>query len=102
MTTTLPAEPTTVTPVATAPTSTLSIISLVSALSGIVFGLVIPLSIVAVVVGILALSREPHARTMATWGIVVGAIPGGLALLFGGLAAAVLIPFGTIAALFSI
>jgi hypothetical protein len=98
MTTTLPVEPGTDRPIAAAPTSTLSIISLVSAISGIAFGLVIPLSIVAIVVGVLALSREPQSRTMAVWGIVLGAIPGGLTIIFGGLAAVLLIPFGVFAA----
>ena len=78
----------------------LSILSLISALSGILFGLVLPLSIVAIVLGILALSREPRGRTMAIWGIVVGAVPGALAVLAIVFAAAFLIPFGVFAAAF--
>lgn len=75
----------------------LGILALVSALSGILFGLVFPLSIVAIVLGILALSREPRARTMAIWGIVLGALPGALAVIGITLAAAFLIPVGAVA-----
>ena len=76
-TATLPTTPTSTTTVNAATDSqVLSILSLISALSGILFGLVFPLSIVAIVLGILALSREPRGRTMAIWGIVVGAVPG--------------------------
>ena len=81
-TATLPTTPTSTTTVNAATDSqVLSILSLISALSGILFGLVFPLSIVAIVLGILALSREPRGRTMAIWGIVVGAVPGALAVL---------------------
>ncbi len=83
-------------PVAAAPADSqvLGILALVSSLTGIVFGLVLPLSIVGVVLGILALSREPRSRTLATWAIVTGAIPfafGLLALIVG---ASIAIPLG--------
>ena len=71
---------------------TLSILSLVSALLGIVLGLVIPLSIAAIVLGVLALSREPKARTMAIWGISLGAVPTVLALFAGLIAVAFFVP----------
>jgi len=100
-TATLPTTPTSTTTVNAATDSqVLSILSLISALSGILFGLVFPLSIVAIVLGILALSREPHGRTMAIWGIVVGAVPGALAVLGIVFAAAFLIPFGVFATAF--
>ena len=94
----LPAE------IESAPTATasetpvLSILSLVSSISAFVFGMIVPLSIVAIVLGALALSREPRGRTMAIWGIVVGAVPGALAVLGIVFAAAFLIPFGVFAA----
>lgn len=83
-------------------TQVLSILSLISAIAGIAFGLVFPLSIVAIVLGVLALSREPRGRTMAIWGIVVGAVPGALAILGVVLAAALIIPFGAFAFAFGI
>lgn len=98
-TATLPTTtPTVTTPQTAADSQVLSILSLVSALSGILFGLVIPLSIIAIVLGILALSREPRGRTMAIWGIVVGALPGALGVLGVIVASAVLIPLGIVAA----
>lgn len=72
----------------------LGILALVSSLSGILFGLVLPLSVVGIVLGIVALSREPRSRTMATWAIVTGAIPfafGVVALIVG---ASIAIPLG--------
>ena len=100
-TATLTATPTTASTPAAPQSATdsqvLSILALVSALSGILFGLVFPLSIVAIVLGILALSREPRARTIAIWGIVLGALPGALAVIGITLAAAFLIPFGAVA-----
>ncbi len=80
----------------------LSILSLVSAISGIVLGLVIPLSIVALVLGILALPREPRGRTMAIWGIILGAVPGALVALGLVFAAAFMIPFGAFALAFGV
>lgn len=81
-------------PTVTPDSQTLGILALVSALSGILFGLALPLSIVAVVLGVLALQREPRSRALATWGIVLGAVPfafGAIAIAVG---AAVAIPFG--------
>lgn len=106
MTTTLTAEPTTTPEVtvtesvapAAAPTPILGLLGLGSALSGIAFGLVIPLSIVAIVLGWLALSREPANRTLAIWTIVLGAIPGALIVLAGVFALAFIVPFGFLAA----
>lgn len=77
-----------------ADSQTLGILALVSALSGILFGLVVPLSIVAVVLGILALQREPRSRTLATWSIVLGAVPFAFGLFAIAVGAAVAIPFG--------
>jgi hypothetical protein len=62
---------TTLTP---AGTQTLSIVSLVLGLSSIFFGLTFILPIAAVVVGILALRREPAGKTMAIWGIATGGV----------------------------
>lgn len=106
MTTTLTAEPTTTPEVtatdavapAVAPTPILGLLGLASALSGIAFGLVIPLSIVAIVLGWLALSREPANRTLAIWSIVLGAIPGAFIVIAGALALAFIVPFGLFAA----
>ena len=106
MTTTLTAEPTTTPEVtataavapAVAPTPILGLLGLASALSGIAFGLVIPLSIVAIVLGWLALTREPANRTLAIWSIVLGAIPGALIALAGVLAVAFIVPIGLFAA----
>ena len=95
-----PAEPTQAQPTVATATPVLSILSLVSAISGIVFGMIIPLSIVAIVLGILALSREPRARTMAIWGIIVGSLPGALLIIGGVLATAFIIPFGAMALVF--
>ncbi len=81
-------------------TPLLSILSLVSSITAIVFGMVIPLSIVAIVLGILALSREPRGRAMAIWGIIVGSLPGALLVLGTVLAAAFFIPFGAFALAF--
>ena len=83
-------------PVAAAPADSqvLGILALVSSLTGIVFGLVLPLSIVGVVLGILALSREPRSRTLATWAIVTGAIPFAFGLLAIIVGASIAIPLG--------
>ena len=55
-----------------APAQTLSILSLVLGISSIFFGLTFIVPIAAIVLGILALNREPAGRTMAIWGIVTG------------------------------
>jgi hypothetical protein len=82
----------------TAPATTdqpiFSILALVFGITGIFTGTVFPLSIAAIVLGILALKRERKARTMATWGIVTGALP----FAFGVLALGVLVPLGLLGA----
>jgi hypothetical protein len=106
MTTTLPAsaptlEPTTASasaPVAASTTPVLALVGFISALAGIALGAVIPLSIVAIVLGAMALSREPQGRTLAIWSIVLGAIPGALIVIGGVLATAFIVPFGLWAA----
>ena len=55
---------------------------------------VFPLSVAAIVLGFLALQREPRARTMAIWGIVTGFLPVGLGILAVVTAGAILIPLG--------
>jgi hypothetical protein len=52
----------------------LSITSFVLGLASIVFSWTLFAPIVGLVVGILALSREPAGKTMAMWGIVLNAI----------------------------
>ena len=69
------------TAVPAAPASTsngLSIASLVLGIASIPTGLAVA-AIAAVVLGFVARSKEPAARTMANWGIVLGAVG-----LFGG------------------
>lgn len=56
----------------------------VGVLGGIIFGWTLPLSIVAIVLGFIARSREPHARGVALAAIVTGII--GLLLSAGWLA----------------
>jgi len=109
MTTTAPAPAPTTTPVTSAApasavtaTPVLSILALISGITGIVFGLVIPLSIVAIVLGVLSMSREPSGRTMAIWGVVLGAVPGALVILGLVLGAALVIPFGIFAFAFGL
>jgi hypothetical protein len=63
---------TTPTPVAAAPSRTLSILSLVAAIASVPLGHFVILPIAAIVLGFFARSREPWARTMSTWGIVLG------------------------------
>lgn len=67
-------------PIAPAPaptalgSSVLSISSLVLGLMSIFAGWTILAPIAGFILGILALSREPHNRTMAIWGIVLNAV----------------------------
>ncbi len=106
MTTTLPASAPTlesapapaITPAAASTTPVLALIGFISAIAGIALGAVIPLSIVAIVLGAMALKREPQSRTLAIWSIVLGAIPGALVVLAGVFATAVIVPFGIWAA----
>ncbi|WP_025157094.1 hypothetical protein [Leifsonia aquatica] len=64
----------------TAPTvsRTLSVTSFVLGLASIVFGWTFVAPIAGIVVGILALGREPFGKTFAVWGIVLNAL-----MLFG-------------------
>jgi hypothetical protein len=55
-----------------APPRTLSILSLVAAIASVPLGHFVLLPIAAIVLGFFARSREPWARTMSTWGIVLG------------------------------
>ena len=75
--TTTPA-PTPAAPAVAAPPRTLSILSLVAAIASIPLGHFFILPIAAIVLGFIARSREPWARTMANWGIGLG-----FAILFG-------------------
>ena len=63
-----PAEP------VPARSSTLSVSSLVLGLVSIVAGWTFLVPIAGLVVGVLALGREPQARTLAIWGIVLNAV----------------------------
>ncbi|WP_233194207.1 MULTISPECIES: hypothetical protein [Cryobacterium] len=54
--------------------STLAVSSLVLGLVSIVAGWTFLVPIAGLVVGILALGREPQARTLAIWGIVLNAV----------------------------
>jgi len=63
------------------------IASLVLGLVSIVAGFTFFVPIVGVVLGVLALKREPASRTMAIWGIVLNAVM---------LAGALLVAFGAI------
>jgi hypothetical protein len=57
-----------------APSRPLSISSLVLGLVSIFAGWTFFAPVAGLVTGILALSREPHSRTMAIWGIVINAV----------------------------
>ncbi|MEQ1738203.1 MAG: DUF4190 domain-containing protein [Rhodoglobus sp.] len=96
----LPAEFESPPAAAASDTPVLSILSLVSSILALFLGMIIPLSIVAIVLGTLALSREPRGRTMAVWGIVVGSLPAALVIAGLILAAAFIIPFGAFALAF--
>jgi hypothetical protein len=63
---------TTPTPAVATPSRTLSILSLVAAIASVPLGHFVLLPIAAIVLGFFARSREPWARTMSTWGIVLG------------------------------
>jgi hypothetical protein len=76
----------------TAPPRTLSILSLVAGIASIPLGHLVILPIAAIVLGFIARQREPWARNLATWGIVIG-----FAILFwwvlvGTIAASVWLP----------
>jgi len=76
----------------------LAILSLVFGVTGIVTTMIFPFSVAGLVLGILALRREPQARAMAIWGAVISGIPGALIVLVGLLAIMILIPLGFVAA----
>lgn len=57
---------------AVARSSTLSILSLVAAIASVPLGHLVILPVAAIVLGFIARQREPWARTMSTWGIVLG------------------------------
>ncbi|MGJ4843096.1 MULTISPECIES: hypothetical protein [unclassified Leifsonia] len=57
-----------------APARTLSITSFVLGLASIVFSWTFVAPIAGLVVGILALGREPQAKAFAVWGIVLNSI----------------------------
>jgi hypothetical protein len=61
-------------PIQAAPSSPLSITSLVLGLVSIFAGWTFFAPVAGLVTGIMALSREPHSRTMAIWGIVINAV----------------------------
>ena len=73
---------------------TFGILSLITAIVSIVAGFVPVGSAVAIVLGAIAMRREPASRSLATAGVIIGAIP----LAIGALMLA-LIPFGVMAAL---
>jgi hypothetical protein len=92
--TTIPAPtPTTASETQTAE-QTFGILSLVTAIVSLVTGFVPIGSVVAIVLGAIALRREPASRSLAAAGVIIGAIP----LAIGALLLA-LIPFGVMAAL---
>jgi hypothetical protein len=70
MTTTTP----TPNPYTTAPARTLSTTSFALGLASIVFSWTFLAPIAGLVLGILALGREPQGRTLAIWGIVLNAV----------------------------
>ncbi len=59
-------------PVVASRPRTLSILSLVAALASVPLGHFVILPVAAIILGFLARTREPWARTMSTWGIVLG------------------------------
>jgi hypothetical protein len=61
-------------PYAAAPARTLSIMSFALGLASIVFSWTFLAPIAGLVLGILALGREPQGRTFAIWGIVLNAV----------------------------
>ncbi|WP_395243545.1 hypothetical protein ACGGZK_15635 [Agromyces sp. MMS24-K17] len=80
-------------PAAPAETNGFSISSLVLGVVSIVAGFTFFLPAAGLVLGILALRREPSSRTMAIWGVVLNAVMLAGALLVGLGAAAVGLAF---------
>ncbi len=79
-------------PAAAAPSRTLSILSLVAAIASVPLGHLIVLPIAAIVLGFIARTREPGARTLSTWGIAVGFVVLFWWLAVGLLAASIWLP----------
>lgn len=73
---------------------TFGILSLVVSIVSVIASFVPIGSIVAIILGGVALQREPASRKLATAGILIGAIP--VALMAG---FAVMVPFGFLSAL---
>jgi hypothetical protein len=71
---------------------TLSVLSLVAAVASIPLGHFVLLPIAAIVLGFFARSREPWARTMSTWGIVLGFVILFWWVIVGAIAAAFWVP----------
>src|SRR6185437_5651449 len=61
-------------PYASAPARTLSVTSFALGLASIVFSCTFLAPIAGLVLGVLALGREPQGRTFAIWGIVLNAV----------------------------
>ncbi|MFF1574046.1 hypothetical protein ACFVWR_14990 [Leifsonia sp. NPDC058292] len=61
-------------PIAQPESRALSVTSLVLGLASIVFSWTFFAPVIGLVVGILALTREPASKTMAVWGIVLNAV----------------------------
>jgi hypothetical protein len=70
--TSTPAPDAPTTPTTLAPPRTLSILSLVAAIASVPLGHFVILPLAAIILGFIARSREPWARTMSTWGIAIG------------------------------
>lgn len=69
------AQPITAQPVsAPVESKALSVTSLVLGIASLVFGYTFLVPVGAVVLGILALTREPSSRAMSIWGIVLGGL----------------------------
>jgi hypothetical protein len=80
-----------------AETNIFSVLSLVLGLASILLGYTFVVPIAAIVLGVLALKREPAKRTMSIWGIVLGGVMVAapiLAIVFG---VALLAPLGIVA-----
>ncbi len=69
--------------VAAAPQRTLGIVSFALGLGSLAFGLIFLVPIAAIVLGVMALSREPSSKGFAITGIVIGAIQLGWLLVTG-------------------
>jgi hypothetical protein len=86
-------------PAASAQPRTLSILSLVAAVASIPLGHIVILPIAAIILGFLARGREPWARTLSTWGIVLGFVVLFWWLLVGAVALMVWLPLAMLHAI---